>query len=247
MDHSASYAAFMNSERPSIKHSTYFEIYDRLFSKFVGKDITFVEVGILEGGSLFMWREFFGPNALIIGVDLNPEAKKWEEHGFDIRIGSQSDPIFWEKLCAEFGPFDILLDDGGHLYEQQIVTVESVLPHIKDGGVLVVEDTHTSYMPRFGRRRFSFIKYVKDMIDRINMRFSKFADAEEERRVWSIEIFESIVAFHINHSAARRKSSPSFNKGVRQHTKDFRYSDERDETSKERAAEIMKNVFPKLR
>ena len=93
-----SYKAFSKSKFKSIKHSTYFEVYDELFSKFRNKKITFVEIGILGGGSLFMWRNYFGKKAEIIGIELNPNAKKLEKYGFKIYIGSQSDKKFWNKF-----------------------------------------------------------------------------------------------------------------------------------------------------
>ena len=61
-----------------------------MFNGYVGKKITFVEIGVLQGGSLFMWREYFGKNARIIGIDLHPNAKELEKHGFEIYIGNQS-------------------------------------------------------------------------------------------------------------------------------------------------------------
>jgi hypothetical protein len=94
MKNTLSYESYLKSPFKSIKHSTYFDIYDDLFSRYRNKNITFVEIGILGGGSLFMWRDFFGPEARIIGVDLNPSAKKWEGEGFEIFIGSQSDEKF---------------------------------------------------------------------------------------------------------------------------------------------------------
>jgi len=161
MIESSSYQFYMKSPRKSTKHTTYFETYDELFGKFRGKDITFVEIGILGGGSLFMWREFFSPQARIIGVDLNPNAKKWEEEGFEIFIGSQSDKNFWKDFTDKVGPIDAVLDDGGHTYEQQIITTEMLIDSVKDGGVIAVEDTHTSYMDGFGAKKFSFMAYVK--------------------------------------------------------------------------------------
>ena len=138
MKNTLSYQAYVKSPYRSVKHSTYFEIYDDLFKKYRGKNITFVEIGVLGGGSLFMWREFFGPEARIIGVDLNPNAKKWEEEGFEIFIGSQSDETFWKNFRETVGMVDVVLDDGGHTYEQQIVTTEMLLGNIKDCGLLVV-------------------------------------------------------------------------------------------------------------
>lgn len=226
MKHSASYQAYLNSPYVSFKHTTYFDSYDHFFGNYRDREITFVEIGVLDGGSLFMWRDYFGSKACIIGVDLNPDAKKWEKEGFEIFIGSQSDEAFWEKFIQEVGQIDIVLDDGGHTYSQQIVTTESLLPHIKDGGVLVVEDTHTSYMAGFGNISFSFIEYVKEHIDKLNMRFGKFEKEKAEYRFWSLEIVESIVAFKINRRATSLESQPIFNIGSTFSAKDFRYEDE---------------------
>ena len=102
---------------------------------------------------------------------MNPEAKKWEEEGFEVFIGNQSDKSFWERFIKAVGGIDIVLDDGGHTYSQQIITTESLLTCLNDGGIIVVEDTHTSYFDGFGDVNFSFIEYVKEHIDKINMRF----------------------------------------------------------------------------
>jgi hypothetical protein len=220
--------AFMNSPYFSTKHSTYFQVYDELLGQYKGRKITFVEVGVLSGGSLFMWRKFFGPEARIIGVDLNPMAKKWEEFGFEIWIGDQSEPRFWEKLFSQVGEVDILLDDGGHTYKQQSSTCISVLPFLKDGGVLVVEDTHTSYMESFGNRRLNFMKWTYAFIDEMNMRFSGFTGATDKERVsspvWKVSSYESIVAFHVDRPRAKLVSEVSTNDGVRDSAIDVRFS-----------------------
>ena len=126
------YKAYKKSPYLSFKHSAYFQVYEELLSKYRGKDITFVEVGVLNGGSLFMWREFFGPQVRIIGLDFNPLAKRWEEDGFEIHIGSQSNPEFWDTFYKSVGMIDVLLDDGGHTNEQQIVTTYHSIPFIND-------------------------------------------------------------------------------------------------------------------
>ena len=91
-----SYQSFMNSPHASFKHTTYFDAYDHFLGPFRGKAITFLEIGVLDGGSLFMWRDYFGENCRIIGVDLNPEARKWEREGFEIYVGNRSDPHLLE-------------------------------------------------------------------------------------------------------------------------------------------------------
>jgi hypothetical protein len=226
MKKSISYLAYKKSPYKSIKHTTYFEVYDALFSPYRGKNITFVEIGVLSGGSLFMWKNFFGPNARIIGIDLNPNAKKWEAHGFEIYIGSQSDENFWSDFIDSVGPIDLVLDDGGHTYEQQIITTKMLLSNINDKGMLVVEDTHTSYMSGFGPKKYSFIQYTKNMIDLINHRFGEFNSINSDNMVWSIRVYESIVAFEINKSALKLKSAPTLNGGSDDHAEDFRYDDD---------------------
>jgi len=219
--------AFLKSPYSSSKHSTYFPVYDRLFSRFAGTEFTFVEIGVLNGGSLFMWRDLFGDKARIIGVELNPEAKRWEEDGFEIFIGSQSDPAFWEDFFAKVGPVDVLLDDGGHTFEQQIITLESALPHIKDGGLMVVEDTHTSYMPEFGGPSpVSFVNYAKNIADGINYRFGRLAKTyKSEPEIYSVQFFESFVAFEIDRRLCGVRSEPVINAGKTFDAKDYRYAE----------------------
>lgn len=221
------YESYTNSKYLSIKHSSYFQVYEELLLKYVDKELVFVEIGVLNGGSLFMWRDFFGPNARIIGIDFNPIAKKWEEHGFEIFIGNQSDPMFWKEFFALVGSVDIILDDGGHTNEQQIVTSAICIPKINDGGMLIVEDTHASYLRSFGNpSKYSFINWAKSIVDRVNSRFPALEGQQNElsKIVYSLTFFESIVCFNVD----RRKSfisSPTSNGGITSNAEDFRNFD----------------------
>ena len=80
------YKSFLNSKKPSIKWKSYFEIYNNMFQKYKNKKITFVEVGVDRGGSLFIWKDFFSKDSRIIGIDTNPDAKKLEEYGFNVDL-----------------------------------------------------------------------------------------------------------------------------------------------------------------
>ena len=163
---------FKKSKKFSIKWSSYFQVYEKIFSKYKNKKIKFVEIGVANGGSLFMWQKFFGKKAKIIGIDLNPNAKKLEKYGFKIYIGSQSDKNFWENFYKKEGKIDLILDDGGHKNLQQISTVHYSLPHIKDGGKIVIEDTSLSYVKKefYNPSKYSFINYAKNIIDIIHRR-----------------------------------------------------------------------------
>ena len=193
---------YKNLKRVSLKSDTYFKIYEELFSKYVGKKITFVEVGVLQGGSLFMWREYLGKDARIIGIDLHPNAKELEKHGFKIYIGSQSDKNFWRNFYSKVGNIDVLLDDGGHVNDQQIITLSESVHNINDNGIIVTEDVHTSYLKKIGNpSKYSFINYSKYLIDVVNSRFpeTKIKKNNDFRnKIYSISFYESIVAIKIN-------------------------------------------------
>ena len=225
MNFKSTLQAFSNSPYFSIKHTNYFDIYDKLLSKYVGKDITFVEIGILDGGSLFMWREFFGKNARIIGVELNPEAIKWREHGFEIFVGDQSDPEFWADFFRVVGDIDVILDDGGHRNDQQIVTVKCSLPHVLDEGVIIIEDTQTSFMKFETFTNFSFVSFLQRKIKSLYSRSDELSFEKDvfSESVHSIEFFTGVCALHIN----RDLSSTTYrieNGKDRSHQSDFRYN-----------------------
>ena len=80
-------------------------------------------------------------------------------------------------------------------------------------------------MKDFGPRKYSFIEYVKQRIDAINKRFGYFANKSCEKRFWSIEITESIVAFKFNKNASHHISNPIQNNGIDDDSIDFRYED----------------------
>ena len=235
-----SYKAFSKSKFKSIKHSTYFEVYDELFSKFRNKKITFVEIGILSGGSLFMWRKFFGPKARIIGIDLNPDAKKWTKYGFEVFIGDQSDVNFWKKFKKKVGKIDVILDDGGHRYIDQITSIECNLNNIKDNGLIVIEDTHTSYMNGFGDRKYSLINYIKNKIDKINHKSHRLKDTSPEEIIFSIKVYESIVALFIKSKRRQTRSIPVTNNGIDDNAKDFR-------VEKNKKNKNLRGIFNKVR
>jgi hypothetical protein len=219
------YRSYKNSPYLSIKHSSYFQVYAELFAEYKGHPITFVEVGVLNGGSLFMWRHYFGPGARIIGVDFNPLAKKWEKEGFEIHIGSQSDPDFWDSFFKSVGTVDLVLDDGGHTYEQQIITAHCCIPHVRNGGLIVVEDTHTSYFREFGYpTKYSFIEWTKRLVDNINSRFPSVnvSTLSYKNSVYSISFFESIVSLRIDRAKCV-ESVPTSNGGISSGAQDFRH------------------------
>tara|TARA_Y100000389_G_scaffold204076_1_gene254843 strand:- start:157 stop:969 length:813 start_codon:yes stop_codon:yes gene_type:complete len=192
---------FYGSKKKSIKWQKYFKVYEKLFSKYRNKKITFVEIGILDGGSLEIWKKYFGNSARIIGIDKNPECKKLANENFEVFIGSQTDHNFWSNFFNQVGNVDIVLDDGGHTNNQQLISLIESIKYINDGGIHVVEDIHSNYQKHYGNpHKYSFVNFSKKTIDDINTKFPNIKKFEYSLNdyVHSIEFFESIIAFKIN-------------------------------------------------
>jgi len=217
---------FYKSPNFSIKWNNYFPIYEEIFKKFYKKNITFVEIGVGLGGSLFMWRNFFGNKSRIIGVDLNPRAIELKKNGFEIFIGDQQNRNFWNNFYRRIGKIDIILDDGGHKNLQQVSTVYYSLPHVKDNGMIVIEDTMTSFLKKgFGNpSSHSFINFSHKIIDLMHARnpLLKKKSNYISKNIYQVRYFESIVVFDVN----KKKCSNNiltYNKKNSQNFDDYRY------------------------
>ncbi len=190
-----------NTGRQIHKWVHYFDIYHRHLAKYRFKPVVVLEFGVAHGGSLQMWRNYFGRRARIYGVDVNPECKNFEERGITVFIGDQEDRTFLREIAAEIGPIDVLIEDGGHHMGQQIATFEELYPTVKPGGVFLIEDLHTSYWDNYGggyRKPGTFIEYAKNLLDQLNAwhsRSPEFAPDEFTRTTRSMHFYDSVVVF----------------------------------------------------
>ena len=179
----------------------YFEIYHRHFERFRGKRVVVVEFGVQHGGSLQMWRKYFGRRAMIYGVDIDPRCKRYETRRTKIFIGDQADRAFLQRVVEETGPIDVVIEDGGHRPAQQIATFEVLYPHMKSDGVFLIEDLHTSYWKQWEggyRRPGTFIEYAKGLMDDLNAWHSRekgYVVNDFTRTTKSMHVYDSIVVF----------------------------------------------------
>lgn len=191
-----------HGDKGLMKHDSYPDAYHRHFSRFQGTPLTMVEIGVLGGGSLQMWRTYFGPQSRIIGLDIDPECRQHTGDGIEIFIGDQADRAVLEALADEVGRIDIVVDDGGHEREQQITSFEVLFPRLSPTGVYACEDVHSSYLPSFGAGRAgsphdgSFMEYTKARIDELHAWFSEGAEPSDfTRSTASIHVYTSLVVF----------------------------------------------------
>jgi hypothetical protein len=134
------------------KWAHYLELYEKHFAKYRGTQVSLLEIGVDHGGSLQLWKEYFGSYADITGVDINPDCKRFEEDQITIHISDQTDPAL-----SRLGPFDIVIDDGSHIKRDQAQTFLNLWPHCT--GTYLIEDCHDGFPSLSPHRDFLEYRY----------------------------------------------------------------------------------------
>jgi SAM-dependent methyltransferase len=189
-----------NDKRIIHKWKHYFPIYERHFKDFVYKPLTFIEIGCGLGGSLQMWKRYFGPHARVIGIDIDPECKKFEEDQIEVHIGQQQDVQFLQSLIDEVGTPDIILDDGSHLMSHIVASFRFLYPKVAKNGIYMVEDLHTAYWDEYEGglcKPSTFIEACKTLIDELNADHSRGAlpPTEFTQTTLSMHFYDSVAVF----------------------------------------------------
>jgi predicted O-methyltransferase YrrM len=105
-----------------------------------------VEFGVFHGASIRWLAECF-PCAEIVGADILPRQADWPS---DIRISyrqvDQADRAgVRTMLDALAGDVDLMIDDGSHIPQHQASCLAEGMPHVRAGGLYILEDICTSH------------------------------------------------------------------------------------------------------
>ena len=200
------------------KWTHYFPIYEALFGAIRTQPLRILEIGIWHGASLKLWRKYFAhPKTIIVGVDVLPECRQFDapSEGVHIRIGSQADPVFLKQIIEEFGPFDLIMDDGSH-HSSHIITSFNHLyaDGLKDTGIYFVEDLHANYWHPWRDSKKSFLDVCKELVEDMHAHYRNstpvdfLTDPPSARAISVLEVprittmikemrfFDSIVAIY---------------------------------------------------
>ena len=141
--------------------------YDRHFAHLRDKPIKLLEIGVLRGASLLMWKQAF-PRGRIYGLDKNTAMWKKFLQGqkrVKVFVGRQEDEKFLQSQVVPAGPYDVIIDDGGHTPEEQLASFNQLWPHVAPGGQYVIEDLHGNYWARRAKSGPKMMEKIKSMID----------------------------------------------------------------------------------
>lgn len=163
------------ADKSTLFHN-YTEVYADYFGKIRDRKLTFLEIGIYEGASVKLWEKYF-PNADLHFIDITPAYIKYSSDRSKYHFIDQTDRSGLQAMASAYGPFDIIIDDGGHTMEQQLTSFQELFSHVKSGGMYIIEDLHTSYWQLFGGNGTvqqplagpgTMIHVLKDLIDCMN-------------------------------------------------------------------------------
>jgi hypothetical protein len=204
-----------NNGRVIDKWKHYFPVYETHFRRYVDRPMTLLEIGCGEGGSLQLWKRYFGPHAQIVGIDILPHCEQFEEDQIAVRIGSQSDTSFLARVIEEFGAPDIVVDDGSHQMSDVVASFGFLYPRTARRGIYLVEDLHTAYWHHYGgglRRPGTFIELCKSLIDELNADHADGAlpPTDFTRSTLSMHFYDSMAVFE----RGRTTSKTGFRKGA---------------------------------
>jgi cephalosporin hydroxylase len=207
-------------DRALLKWHHYFDVYDTWFASYRNTPVRVLEIGVLNGGSLGMWRSYFGEDAIIFGIDVLPSCSAFNGESGQVRIGSRDDPSFLCAVVDEMNGLDLVIDDGSHQSPHMKKSFEVLFPLLSDGGVYVVEDTHASYWADHKGGYYwpgSFMNYVKKLIDDMHHWYHRKGVRNQAvgQHIGSIHIYDSMVVFR-----KKIENKPAYsNQGARRDVK----------------------------
>ena len=130
------------SDKSSLVHN-FLDHYEGVLQEFADRPITLLEFGSGDHAAIATWLEFF-PRAAIVGVFPDQDARAFARERVTIEIGNQGDASFLRHLIGTYAP-DVVIDDGWHLWDMQILALRHLFPALRPGGVYIVQALQTSF------------------------------------------------------------------------------------------------------
>jgi len=163
------YKLALNSKTDKVTTHTYQYAYGTYLPRFRNKHVNFLEIGLGcgmgfgVGKSIELWKSYF-PNLTLHMMEYNAQcAEEFRSKVDKLYIGDQSDPKTLNSIGMEGGPFDIIVDDGGHSRKQQLTSLIELWKYVKpNGGIYVLEDTVTAFLSLFNDNKDSSFDFLVD-------------------------------------------------------------------------------------
>jgi hypothetical protein len=181
--------------------------YQKYFEPYREQAVKVLEIGIggydlpdAGGESLRMWKHYFR-RGLIYGMDIFPKPGVAESR-VNVLQGDQGDERFLDSMARELGPFDIVIDDGSHISHHIIASFNALFPHVKPGGLYVIEDLASSYWPGWGgdadpSAQYRSMELIKNLLDGLH-HSEQMRNGSDEPSTTEL----TVTGVHVHHNLA---------------------------------------------
>lgn len=199
--------------------------YQKHFEPYRDLPVKVLEIGIggydaIDGGgeSLRMWKHYFR-RGLIYGLDIFTKTGI-EESRLGVVQGDQGDEQFLDSMARELGPFDIIIDDGSHMSHHVLASFNALFPHVRPGGIYVIEDLGTSYWPSWGGNpdpsaQYKTIAMLKDLLDGLHhseqIRGGDDQPTTTELSITGVHVYHNLALIEKGHNT--EQGAPEWLKG----------------------------------
>lgn len=164
------------TDKSSAFHN-YTKVYAKYFDTLRDEKLKFLEIGIFHGNSVKLWESYF-VNSELHFIDIDPKMDRYQSKSSQYHFIDQANGVAMKNFVKSVGGnFDIIIDDGGHTMEQQIVSFKALFPAVNSGGLYIIEDVCTSYWQEYGGGgkigapapgSNTCIEFLKGLIDDLN-------------------------------------------------------------------------------
>lgn len=182
-------ALVAGTDKSSAFHN-YTKVYADFFGAVKNDPLVFLEIGIYKGNSVRLWENYF-PNATLHFIDINPSMIEYSSSRAHYHFINQTDWLALHAFAKSVGvEFDIILDDGGHMMTEQIVSLNTFFPFLKRGGLYIIEDLHTSYWQQYGGLGTmevpksgpgTCVFYLQSLVDELNYTAARSECADDSK------------------------------------------------------------------
>lgn len=199
------------------------DAYERHFARkrIHQNDIKLLEIGVQSGGSINVWKDYFGETLFYVGIDINKNCKYLEklERKIHVEIGTQSDVNFLSAICSQYGPFDIIIDDGSHVTRDILISLKALFTTcLKDKGIYAIEDLHAPAQIFKGKPNMTvdgkdiyahFADFARDMSAYFKQNRKRLSDfnltniSPFSGHITRMEFYDSMLFFHYSKSLRR--------------------------------------------
>jgi SAM-dependent methyltransferase len=120
--------------------------YTKIYEECIPKICRMLEIGIGVGASSDMWK-LWSTDIDVTYLDIDPDCVESERRkGRKAYVCDQSSLEALQDVATSIGidRMDVIIDDGSHHPDHQILTLETLWRCLKPGGQFFIEDLHTS-------------------------------------------------------------------------------------------------------